>query len=291
MKAAIYGRTLNEAGSRVVQTLVAAFKRLKIGYTVFLKFREMAGSQLFAGDTETFSTYQDLAGKVDYLFSIGGDGTLLDTVTLVRDSGIPVIGINTGRLGFLASIGTDEVSAAVDALQNGTFVTDSRTLIHLESNTNLFHDQSYALNEFTIHKKDTSSMITIHTYLNGEHLNSYWCDGLIVATPTGSTGYSLSCGGPIIHPSSSNFVITPVAPHNLNVRPIIVPDDNVISFEIEGRNINFLCTMDSRYKTIDSSFQLAVRKENFAIRLARLNDKNFLNTLRTKLMWGHDSRN
>jgi NAD+ kinase len=216
---------------------------------------------------------------------------LLDTVALVRDSGIPVVGINVGRLGFLASTGKDEIEETIKAITDKAYSVDYRTLIHVDSNKSIFGEVNYGLNEFSIHKKDSSSMITIHTYINGELLNSYWADGLIIATPTGSTGYNLSCGGPIIFPSSENFVITPIAPHNLNVRPIIVSNDSILSFEIEGRNENFLCTLDARYESIDTSYQLAVRKENFKIGLLRINDVNFLETLRTKLMWGADKRN
>jgi NAD+ kinase len=240
----------------------------------------------------TFSRAEDLNSlTIDSLVSLGGDGTLLDTVCYVRDKNIPVLGINFGRLGFLASIGKEEIHAAVKALLNRTYVVDKRTLLHLDANIPLFGDVPYALNDFTIHKKDTSAMVKIHTYLNGEFLNTYWADGLIVATPTGSTGYSLSCGGPVVFPEAGSFVITPVAPHNLNVRPIIVPDNNIISFEVEGRSDLFMCSLDSRMETIDNTVQLAVKKEEFTLSLLRLDDSNFLNTLRHKLLWGIDARN
>ena len=225
----------------------------------------------------------------DCLISLGGDGTLLDTVTLVRDKNIPVLGINFGRLGFLASLGKENLDSVVQALATRSYVVDQRTLIHMDANIPLFGDTPYGLNEFAIHKRDTSSMIKIHTYLNGEFLNTYWADGLIVATPTGSTGYSLSCNGPVVFPESGSFVITPVAPHNLNVRPIIVPDNNIISFELEGRTDQFICTLDSRKEFVDRNVQLAVKKENFTISLVRLHEKNFLQTLREKLAWGFDT--
>jgi len=208
----------------------------------------------------------------------------------VRDQNIPVIGINIGRLGFLANIGKDEIEPAIDAIQDGSYVIDKRSMIEIESNKPLFGDLKYALNDATIHKKDTSAMIIIHTYINGEFLNSYFADGLIVATPTGSTGYSLSCGGPIVIPTSENFVITPIAPHNLNVRPIVVSDSSVISFEIEGRYEQFYCTLDSRTESIDTSYQLAVKKSSATLSLLRLSDHHFLETLRNKLMWGADVR-
>jgi NAD+ kinase len=239
----------------------------------------------------TFNSYEDLKSDTDFLFSIGGDGTLLDTVFLVKDSNIPIVGINAGRLGFLSSISRDTLEIAISSLSKGHYSLDARTLLRLESNHPIFEGANIALNEFTIHKKETSSMITIHTYLNGEYLNSYWADGIMIATPTGSTGYSLSCGGPIIVPQSETFVITPIAPHNLNVRPIVVSDKNVISLEVEGRSQHFMATLDSRSVTIDSGFQLAVRKENYTVNLVRLNNEDFLITLRNKLNWGLDTRN
>jgi NAD+ kinase len=194
-------------------------------------------------------------------------------------------------LGFLASIGREELVQAVNALADRSYVTDERSLLHLDADMPLFGETPYALNEFSIHKTDTSPMIKIHTYLNGEFLNTYWADGLIVATPTGSTGYSLSCNGPIVFPDSGSFVITPVAPHNLNVRPIVVPDGNIISFSIESRSDQIICAMDSRKEVVSKHIQLAVRKEDFPVNLIRLNENNFLQTLRNKLSWGLDTRN
>jgi NAD+ kinase len=239
----------------------------------------------------TFNSSADLDETIDFMISLGGDGTLLDTVTFIKDKGIPVLGINYGRLGFLASIGKEDLHTAVAALVKGTYVIDERTLIHLDANIPLFGDVPYALNEFTLHKKDSSPMIKIHAYLNGEFLNTYWADGLIVATPTGSTGYSLSCNGPVVFPESGSFVITPVAPHNLNIRPIVVPDNNIISFEVEGRTDEFICSLDSRRELVAKETQLAIKKETFCINLVRLNENNFLQTLRNKLSWGLDKRN
>lgn len=239
----------------------------------------------------TFNCAEDLDESIECMISLGGDGTLLDTVTMVRDTGIPILGINYGRLGFLANIGKDEIHAAMDAIANRKYVIDKRSLIHLEANIPLFGKTPYGLNEFSIHKKDSSPMIKIHTYLNGEFLNTYWADGLIVATPTGSTGYSLSCNGPVVFPDSKSFVITPVAPHNLNIRPIIVPDNTIISFELEGRTDGFLITLDSRRELVSKEVQLAVKKESFDIKLIRMNENHFLQTLRNKLSWGLDKRN
>ena len=216
---------------------------------------------------------------------------MLDTLDFVRDSGIPIVGINTGRLGFLTGISKETISFAIESLEKGHYSLDKRGLLRLETSIDLFGKVNYGLNELTIHKMETSSMMNIHTYLNGEYLNTYWADGLIIATPTGSTGYSLSCGGPIMMPQSENFVITPIAPHNLNVRPIVVSDKSVITLELEGRSQYFMASLDSRSVTIESTVQLAIRKESFCVNLLRMSNENFLKTIREKLSWGKDSRN
>ena len=292
MQIAIYSRGLEAAQHQDIKLLLDELAAFKIKPVIFQDFFNQFYSAIkIPGNYSTFNCAEELDEDIDCMISLGGDGTLLDTVTFVQDKGIPVLGINYGRLGFLASIGKDELHSAVTALVSRTYVLDKRTLLHLDANTPLFGKVPYALNEITLHKKDTSPMIKIHTYLNGEFLNTYWADGLIVATPTGSTGYSLSCNGPVIFPDSASFVITPVSPHNLNIRPIIVPDDNIISFEIEGRTDGFLCTLDSRRELVDKDVQLAIKKETFSINLVRLNENNFLQTLRNKLSWGLDKRN
>ena len=286
---AIYSRGLDAEQNAPMQFLLSELLSNKA--TVFL-FEPLLQQLPPTSNFSTFNTYQDLVkNEVDYLISVGGDGTILDAVTLVRDSNIPILGINFGRLGFLASISKNEIASAVDALVNHTFIVDKRSLIHLDSDNNLFGETSFALNEFALHKRDTSPMIKIHTYINGEFLNTYWADGLIVSTPTGSTGYNLSCNGPILFPESSSFVITPVAPHNLNVRPIVVADSNIISFEVEGRADQYICMMDARRELINMDIQLAVKKEKFTVSLIRLNENSFLSTLRSKLTWGMDKRN
>ncbi len=291
MRIAIYSRGLEPDQQHGLQLLLNELAVYKIEPVIFQDFFNRFYSSLNLCDKySTFNCSEDLE-DIDYIISLGGDGTLLDTVTIVKDRGIPVLGINYGRLGFLASIGKDELHTAVEALVKRSYMLDKRTLLHLDANMPLFDKSPYALNEITIHKKDTSPMIKIHTYLNGEFLNTYWADGLIVATPTGSTGYSLSCNGPVIFPDSGSFVITPISPHNLNIRPIVVPDTNIISFEVEGRTDGFLCTLDSRREIVDKEVQLAVRKESFSINLIRLNENNFLQTLRNKLSWGLDKRN
>ena len=254
-------------------------------------FSEVRHHVTLPATTITFASHSDLKEDIDFFISLGGDGTLLDSVTLVRNKNIPVVGINFGRLGFLASIGRDELTDAVKALARRSYLLDKRTLLHLDSNLSLFNDVPYALNEFAIHKQDIAPMIKIHVYLNGELLNTYWADGLILATPTGSTGYSLSCAGPVVFPEACSFVLTPIAPHNLNVRPIVIPDNTIVSFEVESRSEQIICAMDSRREIVDKNIQLAIRREKFMLHLVRLNENNFLQTLRNKLSWGLDKRN
>jgi NAD+ kinase len=292
MKVAIYSRIIDAAQYEDVQQLFDELSRQNIDIVISHSFYETIRDSLkFSQQPSIFYDSTNLDNSIDFLISLGGDGTLLDTVTLVKNKNIPILGMNFGRLGFLASMGHEEFRTAIQALLDRTYVIDQRSLIHLDANKVLFNNMPYGLNEFAIHKTDTSPMIKIHTYLNGEFLNTYWADGVIVATPTGSTGYSLSCGGPIVFPESASFVITPVAPHNLNVRSIVVPDNNIISFEVEGRTDNFICALDSRKEIVDKKIQLAVRREAFTISLVRLNENNFLQTLRSKLSWGLDTRN
>jgi NAD+ kinase len=292
MKIAIYSRLLEEDKRSDVQFFFDELNRQKISAAVFLPFYEDIKDRInLPSGTTTFYLSDDLTSEIEFVISLGGDGTLLDTVGLVRDKGIPIMGINFGRLGFLASIGREQLADAVKALKKQTYVIDKRTLIHLDASISMFGNVPFALNEFSIHKRDTAPMIKIHTYLNGEFLNTYWADGLIVATPTGSTGYSLSCNGPIVFPDSGSFLITPVAPHNLNVRPILVPDDNIISFEVESRTDQIICALDSRREIVSKNVQLAVKKETFLLNLLRLTENNFLQTLHNKLTWGLDRRN
>jgi NAD+ kinase len=292
MKAAIYSRVMEEGQQSEVQVFFDELLKQKIEPIIWQYFYEQIRDRInLPPDTKTFSLAEHLDDEIEFIISLGGDGTLLDTVALVRDRDISVMGINFGRLGFLASIGRDEVTTAVKAVAKRSYIVDKRTMIHLDADLPLFGEVPYALNEFSVHKRDTDPMIKIHTYLNGEFLNTYWADGLIVATPTGSTGYSLSCGGPIVFPDSGSFVITPVAPHNLNVRSIIVPDDNIISFEVESRSDNIICALDSRREIVGKNVQLAVRKESFPVKLVRLSENNFLQTIHNKLTWGLDKRN
>lgn len=243
-------------------------------------------------DLQVLQSQSDLKqAKIDTVVTLGGDGTILGAACLIGSLEIPIFGINLGRLGFLANVDRNNITQAIEMLDRGHYRIEERKMIHLDSDPDIFGTKNFALNDFTLHKRDTSSMITIHTYVNGDYLNSYWADGIIVATPTGSTGYSLSCGGPIIFPGSNTFVITPVAPHNLNVRPLVIPDTAVLSFEIEGRAKNFLSSLDSRYELITAEHQLAVKRSNFVTKLIVLNGQSFLATIHEKLYWGSDQRN
>jgi NAD+ kinase len=291
MKIAIHGRNFKDEAKPYIQEMFEelAARQVEIQVSeIFSHFLHKIGMQkpvspVFNNRKEIFDA--------DIIFSLGGDGTLLETVTMVGAREIPILGINTGRLGFLATTSPHQVKKAIHSIFNGYYTYDDRTLIKLESDKDVFDGLNFGLNEFTVTKRDSSSMIVVNTYLDGEYLNSYWADGLIVATPTGSTGYSLSCGGPVVMPQSSNFIIAPVSPHNLNVRPLVVSDNSIISFEIQGRSKNYLVSLDSRSKVVDASVQLAVKKEKFKARLMKLNGDNYLDTLRNKLNWGFDKRN
>ena len=289
MKVAIYSRGTDEEMALQLPGLVEALNKHKIDIVLLQNLP--VNSHLIAQNIPYMENTKELDATVDFLISLGGDGTMLDAVTLVKDKNIPILGINFGRLGFLAGIGKNDLASAVDALVNGTYLIDKRSLIHVEADSPLFNGMPFALNEFALHKRDLSPMIKIHTYLNGEFLNTYWSDGVIVSTPTGSTGYNMSCNGPIIFPDSGSFVITPIAPHNLNIRPIVIPDNHIISFEIEGRIDQFICSLDARREIVDKNIQIAVKKEAFTISLVRLSENSFLGTLRTKLSWGLDKRN
>ena len=293
MKVAIYSKVFKKEISKDLQFLFDYLYENNVEYVIEdLFYAQCFASGIKAKNSNTFSTQKDIRNfEPDSFIILGGDGTILDSIIYMGDKPIPILGINKGRLGFLAGESASDIKKSVDNLLKGHFSIDTRSVLQLESSTNIFSNTNYALNDFVIHKKDSSSMITIHTYINGEYLNSYWSDGLIISTPTGSTGYSMSCGGPIMYPGSSSFAITPIAPHNLNVRPMIISDSNVISFEIEGRNTSFLVSLDSRSETIDQGTQLAVKKAPFYFQLIRFNEDNYLKTLRNKLMWGIDNRN
>jgi len=292
MRIAIFGKTFPKETQEVIVQLVRKLESSNISLLIYEPFYNKIFRDVeLENSFSTFNDYTGLVDKADFLLSIGGDGTLLDTITLVRDSGIPILGINLGRMGFLSSISTEKINEAVEQLINGKYRLDPRSLIELRTKENLFGDLNYALNELTVYKKDPLSMLKIQAWVNGELLNSYWADGLIIATPTGSTAYSLSAGGPIILPGSQNFVITPIATHNLTVRPVVIPDDSEIQIRVVGRMKEFFVSLDSRSVAVDSSVELNIRKEEFSINLVQMENENFFQTIREKLMWGLDIRN
>ncbi|MBK6544877.1 MAG: NAD kinase [Saprospiraceae bacterium] len=293
MKVFIFGQKAKQDDYPHISSLISHLKEDKAEIYIFDLFFEQIMNEIPAiRKMNTWSGYSDLMTiKPDSLITMGGDGTILSALTYVRDSQVPILGINLGRLGFLASIEKRYIADAAHFLNQGMYELEQRSLIQLDCNFPVFGETPFALNDFSILKRDNSSMITIHTYINGDFLNSYWADGLIISTPTGSTGYSLSCGGPILFPQARNLVITPVAPHNLNVRPVVLSDDAVLSFQVEGRTDNFLCTLDSRYEVITAEFELAVRKCDFNIQLIQLQPSSFSKTMHDKLNWGLDQRN
>lgn len=293
MRVLVFGKQFKDKDLPQIQEAFDALQAEGIEISIFEPYLNDIRKELkLPNKYESFARYEDFqAQNIDFVMVLGGDGTMLAATTLVRNAGVPMLGINLGRLGFLASIEKTHIRQSVEMLARGQYQIEERTTIYLESNPPIFGEMPFALNDCTLLKRDTSSMITIHTFLNGDYLSSYWADGIIIATPTGSTGYSLSCGGPIIFPGSANFVITPVAPHNLNVRPLVLSDDSVIAFEVEGRADNFICSLDSRFELVGNHHQLAIRKNDFTIKLVQLQDTTFLNTIRAKLGWGEDIRN
>lgn len=291
MLVAIHGKSFQKEARKHIQDLFLCLKKHDMEVCISETFYKVLKKTSIKHIPENIYTHKQDLQHCQLFFSLGGDGTLLETVTHIGALEIPIVGINMGRLGFLAIHSPEQIPPLIKRIAEGFYTIEERTLLHLESNKDIFDGLNFALNDFTITKRDTASMITVHAFIDGEYLNSYWADGLIVATPTGSTAYSLSCGGPLILPNSNNFVITPVSPHNLTVRPIVISDESVISFEIEGRSKNFLISLDSRSRVIDASFQLAVSKEKFKAKLLKASDINFLDTLRNKLSWGWDARN
>lgn len=289
---AIYGKSISENNLKFLEALIVTLKD-ELNPQLFIHQSLEEHYSLIERFNINFFNGQDLlVNGIDLLISFGGDGTLLDTVTMIKDSNIPVLGINAGRLGFLANITQEDIVLAVKALKNKDYKLDQRSLLQVKSKTlSEIKASNFALNEITVHKKDSSSMLKIDAFLDNEFLNSYWADGLIISTPTGSTAYSLSCGGPIISPGSNNFVITPVSPHNLNLRPMVVGDQVVIRLRAESRESQFLLTMDSRSVSIENNEEIFISKADFSIKLIELPDHNFFKTIRNKLFWGKDSRN
>ena len=291
MKIAIHGRSFNESARPFIENMFNELNRRKVEVQLSKPFRAFLDQIGIPHYTELVYDKPAELFNANVVISMGGDGTLLETISHVGKRQIPAVGINVGRLGFLATVSPERISDLINSLENNQYRIDERTLVSVESNTDVFDGLNFGLNDFTITKTDTSSMITVHTYLNDEFLNSYWADGLIVSTPTGSTGYSLSCGGPVLVPHSQNFIITPISPHNLNVRPLVVEDTAVIKLEVKSRSNNFLISLDARSVIVDENTQLTIRKADFTARLIKMLDDSFLNTLRSKLSWGLDMRN
>lgn len=275
-----------------MQRLITKLQEAGIHLSIHRHLHELAqGRIVFQRDYSLFTDIQDLRFRPDFFCSVGGDGTMLNTVVISGNSGIPIMGINTGRLGFLSGISIDDIESALDRILSGDYEIEERMLLRLDTPTQLFGEKNFALNEVAIHRSDSSAMMTIHAYLNGKFMNSYWADGLIISTPTGSTAYSLSCGGPIVMPDSGNFIVTPISPHNLNVRPVIISDRDTISLRVEGRTRSFMVSLDSRPASFLKEEEITISREKFSVKLLRLPGNDFLQTLRTKLMWGLDSRN
>ncbi|MBU8892670.1 MAG: NAD kinase [Bacteroidales bacterium] len=292
MKVAIYGRNFDKGFNDYIKRFFRILEQNNVETIIYEDFYKFLVKQIdYKGKAiSVFSKQHEIHNNVDLLFSIGGDGTILEATTIVRDSNIPIVGINTGKLGFLASIAKDEIESALKDIFSKNYTLEERTLLKFESGSDLFKEFPYCLNEITVQKID-SEMITIHVYVDGEFLNSYWADGLLISTPTGSTAYSLSVGGPIVIPDSGNFILSPISPHNLTVRPIVIPDACKVQLKFDNRALNYITSLDHRSVMIKNTEEIIVSKAEFKIKLLKLNNTSFYKTLRNKLMWGADKRN
>ncbi|WP_243473854.1 NAD kinase [Winogradskyella sp. MH6] len=292
MKIAIYGQNYaKDSTQNALEILVDVL--LKYDAEIFVESDFLSQQHEVVLNNTALKTFSKLDKSYDLLISIGGDGTILRAITHVRDLGIPIVGINTGRLGFLATIQTEEIESALAEIFNGDYKISERTLLSVttQPKSEAVGETNFALNEIALSRKNTTSMITVETHLDDEYLTSYWADGLILSTPTGSTGYSLSCGGPVITPEANNFALTPIAPHNLSARPLIIPDKTKVTFKVDGREDQFLMSLDSRIVTLPNTTTVTVKKANFAIKMVERLQETFLDTLRKKLLWGEDRRN
>jgi NAD+ kinase len=293
MKVAVYGQYFKIEDTEYVENLFETLNKNDIDFVIEHNYYKSLKKHIELENNNTFSLHNELNDSFDFMFTVGGDGTILRAVTFIRESNIPIVGINTGRLGFLATIPKENISNAVELLLKKQYVLKERTLLSVSTTPKIesLASLNFALNEVSVSRKNTASMITIKTFLDNEFLNSYWADGLIIATPTGSTGYSLSCGGPIITPQAKSLVLTPIAPHNLNARPLVIPDDTKITFTVSGREEKFFLSLDSRITTISNNTEIAVEKADFNLKMVQFNEETFIKTLRKKLLWGQDTRN
>ena len=294
MKIAIFGQFYHKNAEEAVEILLDYLYEKNTNVYLEEQFFKIINLQLTDNkDYSSFKTFQSLDKSFDLLISIGGDGTMLRSATLVKDLDIPIVGINTGRLGFLATIQNDDIISAIDDILCGNYKISERSLLSVKTSPDQddFKDLDFALNEIAVSRRNTTSMITVETKLDGEYLTSYWSDGLIIATPTGSTGYSLSCGGPVITPATTSFVLTPIAPHNLSARPLIIPDSTEIQIKVSGREDTYLISLDSRIATISNNTIITIKKAPFKIKMIELLQESFIDTLRKKLLWGEDRRN
>lgn len=294
MKVGIYGQFYHQDSEKYVQLILNVLQKngaevhIESGFLKIIEAHEGISTPV-----SSIETFTDLDASYDYFLSIGGDGTLLKSITYVGDLGIPIVGINTGRLGFLATIQKENITASLENIMKGNYSLSERSLLSIEitPDNGALDPLHFALNEIAVNRKNTTSMIKVDTWINGEYLNSYWSDGLIVATPTGSTGYSLSCGGPVIHPLAQNIVITPIAPHNLTARPLVIPDDETITLKVSGREDHFLISLDSRIATLKNDTEITIKKAPFTVKMVQIEKTSFIKTLREKLLWGEDKRN
>jgi NAD+ kinase len=294
MKVAIYGKYYLNSTEPIINDIFVFLTNNNVEMVIEAEFlRILHEKKIVENPYKTFASHTELDNSFDMLISIGGDGTILRAAALVGDSGVPILGINAGRLGFLATVQKENIDEFMQFIIDKKYTISKRTLLSLTCtpNNECIAEINYAMNEVSVSRKDTTSMITVETYLNDEFLNSYWADGLIIATPTGSTGYSMSCGGPILTPDVKSFVITPIAPHNLNARPLVIPDDTVIKLKVSGREENYLVSLDSRITSIKNETILIIKKTPFQINMVEIPKETFLKTLRTKLFWGEDRRN
>jgi NAD+ kinase len=294
MKVAIYGQYYQNSTEPIIKDIFSFFMKNNVEMIIESNFLNILNEkEIIKKDFKTFTLHTELDNSFDMLISIGGDGTILKASTLVRDSGIPILGINAGRLGFLANVQKDNIAEFMQFVIDKKYTISKRTLLSLSCTpeNDAIQDINFALNEITVSRKDTTSMITVETYLNNEYLNSYWADGLIIATPTGSTGYSMSCGGPILTPDVQSLVITPIAPHNLNARPLVVKDETEIRLKVSGREEHYLVSLDSRVISVKNETILVIKKTPFQINMVEIPEETFLKTLRSKLFWGEDRRN